>query len=157
MRLVAKPGDAMYCRLAANTQLLARVNHLLKVWGCGSVMWDRGVGCGVWNQVGWGMLGNAFCGAHVEQCGCLPPSGWQEQLPAASQSRLERRADRAAAPSAAGQLPRVGRPRPALLWTQEQDAGRNIQVRGCRRRSRSSLVWHPPSMHIKTLVAIFVR
>ncbi|KAJ9518185.1 hypothetical protein QJQ45_010082 [Haematococcus lacustris] len=31
MRLVAKPGDSMYCRLAANTQLLARVNHLLKV------------------------------------------------------------------------------------------------------------------------------
>jgi 18S rRNA (adenine1779-N6/adenine1780-N6)-dimethyltransferase len=31
MRLVAKPGDPMYCRLAANTQLLARVNHLLKV------------------------------------------------------------------------------------------------------------------------------
>lgn len=31
MRLVAKPGEPMYCRLAANTQLLARVNHLLKV------------------------------------------------------------------------------------------------------------------------------
>jgi 18S rRNA (adenine1779-N6/adenine1780-N6)-dimethyltransferase len=31
MRLVAKPGDGMFCRLAANTQLLARVNHLLKV------------------------------------------------------------------------------------------------------------------------------
>ncbi len=31
MRLVAKAGDGMYCRLAANTQLLARVNHLLKV------------------------------------------------------------------------------------------------------------------------------
>lgn len=31
MRLVAKPGDAMYCRLAVNTQLLARVSHLLKV------------------------------------------------------------------------------------------------------------------------------
>ena len=31
MRLVAKPGDGMYCRLAANTQLLSRVNHLLKV------------------------------------------------------------------------------------------------------------------------------
>ena len=31
MRLVAKPGDGMYCRLAVNTQLLARVNHLLKV------------------------------------------------------------------------------------------------------------------------------
>ena len=76
MRLVAKPGDAMYCRLAANTQLLARVNHLLKVWGCGLVMWDRGVGCGVWNQVGRGMLGNAFCGSHVERCGCpLPQVG----------------------------------------------------------------------------------
>lgn len=31
MRLVAKPGDSMYCRLAVNTQLLARVSHLLKV------------------------------------------------------------------------------------------------------------------------------
>jgi 18S rRNA (adenine1779-N6/adenine1780-N6)-dimethyltransferase len=31
MRLVARPGDALYCRLAANTQLLARVYHLLKV------------------------------------------------------------------------------------------------------------------------------
>lgn len=31
MRLVAKPGDPLYCRLAANTQLLSRVNHLLKV------------------------------------------------------------------------------------------------------------------------------
>ena len=31
MRLVAKPGDSLYCRLAVNTQLLARVNHLLKV------------------------------------------------------------------------------------------------------------------------------
>lgn len=31
MRLVAKPGDPLYCRLAVNTQLLARVNHLLKV------------------------------------------------------------------------------------------------------------------------------
>lgn len=31
MRLVAKPGDSLYCRLAANCQLLSRVNHLLKV------------------------------------------------------------------------------------------------------------------------------
>lgn len=30
-RLVAKPGDALYCRLSANTQLLARVDHLMKV------------------------------------------------------------------------------------------------------------------------------
>ncbi|KAL5487141.1 hypothetical protein EMCRGX_G019708 [Ephydatia muelleri] len=30
-RLVAKPGDKMYCRLSANTQLLARVDHLMKV------------------------------------------------------------------------------------------------------------------------------
>eukprot|EP00898_Chlorokybus_atmophyticus_P007783 jgi/Chlat1/8005/Chrsp7S00633 len=30
-RLVALPGDPLYCRLSANTQLLARVNHLLKV------------------------------------------------------------------------------------------------------------------------------
>lgn len=31
MRLVANPGDTLYCRLSVNTQLLARVNHLLKV------------------------------------------------------------------------------------------------------------------------------
>ncbi|KAK6941079.1 Ribosomal RNA adenine methyltransferase KsgA/Erm [Dillenia turbinata] len=31
MRLVAHPGDSLYCRLAVNTQLLARVSHLLKV------------------------------------------------------------------------------------------------------------------------------
>ena len=31
MRLVARPGDGLYCRLAVNTQLLARVSHLLKV------------------------------------------------------------------------------------------------------------------------------
>ena len=30
-RLFAKPGDKMYCRLSANTQLLARVDHLMKV------------------------------------------------------------------------------------------------------------------------------
>ncbi|KAK4285219.1 hypothetical protein QN277_001946 [Acacia crassicarpa] len=31
MRLVAQPGDKLYCRLTVNTQLLARVSHLLKV------------------------------------------------------------------------------------------------------------------------------
>lgn len=30
-RLVAKPGDKAYCRLSVNTQLLARVDMLLKV------------------------------------------------------------------------------------------------------------------------------
>eukprot|EP00123_Amoebidium_parasiticum_P013346 comp21905_c0_seq1/m.31447 comp21905_c0_seq1/g.31447 ORF comp21905_c0_seq1/g.31447 comp21905_c0_seq1/m.31447 type:complete len:310 (-) comp21905_c0_seq1:551-1480(-) len=30
-RLVAKPGDPLYCRLSVNTQLLARVDHLMKV------------------------------------------------------------------------------------------------------------------------------
>ncbi|XP_013400483.1 probable dimethyladenosine transferase [Lingula anatina] len=30
-RLVAKPGDKLYCRLSINTQLLARVDHLIKV------------------------------------------------------------------------------------------------------------------------------
>ena len=29
--LVAKPRDKMYCRLSVNTQLLARVDHLMKV------------------------------------------------------------------------------------------------------------------------------
>lgn len=31
MRLVAQPSDSLYCRLSVNTQLLARVSHLLKV------------------------------------------------------------------------------------------------------------------------------
>jgi len=30
MRLVARAGDPLYCRLAVNAQLLARVSHLLK-------------------------------------------------------------------------------------------------------------------------------
>jgi hypothetical protein len=30
-RLVARPGDKLYCRLSVNTQLLARVDHLMKV------------------------------------------------------------------------------------------------------------------------------
>jgi len=31
LRLVAAPGDSMYCRLSANTQLLSTVEHLIKV------------------------------------------------------------------------------------------------------------------------------
>lgn len=31
MRLVAPPGDSLYCRLSVNTQLLARTQHILKV------------------------------------------------------------------------------------------------------------------------------
>ncbi|XP_026572917.1 probable dimethyladenosine transferase isoform X2 [Pseudonaja textilis] len=31
LRLVAKPGSHLYCRLSVNTQLLARVDHLMKV------------------------------------------------------------------------------------------------------------------------------
>lgn len=31
MRLVANPGDNLYCRLSVNVQLLARVSHILKV------------------------------------------------------------------------------------------------------------------------------
>ena len=30
-RLVATPGDKLYCRLSVNTQLLAKVDHLIKV------------------------------------------------------------------------------------------------------------------------------
>ncbi|CAF0938699.1 unnamed protein product [Rotaria sordida] len=30
-RLVAKPGEKLYCRLSVNTQLLARVDHLMKI------------------------------------------------------------------------------------------------------------------------------
>ena len=31
LRLTAKPGEKLYCRLSLNTQLLARVDHLMKV------------------------------------------------------------------------------------------------------------------------------
>ncbi|KGG50803.1 putative dimethyladenosine transferase [Mitosporidium daphniae] len=31
LRLVAKPGDQLYCRLSVNVQLLARVEHIMKV------------------------------------------------------------------------------------------------------------------------------
>jgi 18S rRNA (adenine1779-N6/adenine1780-N6)-dimethyltransferase len=31
LRLVAKPGDSLYCRLSANVQLLAKVDHVMKV------------------------------------------------------------------------------------------------------------------------------
>lgn len=41
MRLVARPGEALYSRLAVNTQLLSRVNHLLKVGA-----WPGCCGCG---------------------------------------------------------------------------------------------------------------
>jgi 18S rRNA (adenine1779-N6/adenine1780-N6)-dimethyltransferase len=30
-RLVAQPGDKLYCRLTINTQLLSKVEHLIKV------------------------------------------------------------------------------------------------------------------------------
>jgi len=31
MRLVARPGDELYCRLSVNTQLLSKVEHVMKV------------------------------------------------------------------------------------------------------------------------------
>ncbi|KAA8493494.1 putative dimethyladenosine transferase [Porphyridium purpureum] len=31
LRLVARPGDELYCRLSVNTQLLAKVDHVMKV------------------------------------------------------------------------------------------------------------------------------
>jgi 18S rRNA (adenine1779-N6/adenine1780-N6)-dimethyltransferase len=31
MRLVAQPGSDLYCRLSVNVQLLAKVDHLMKV------------------------------------------------------------------------------------------------------------------------------
>jgi 18S rRNA (adenine1779-N6/adenine1780-N6)-dimethyltransferase len=31
LRLVAKPGDNLYCRLSVNTQLYAKVEHVMKV------------------------------------------------------------------------------------------------------------------------------
>ncbi len=39
-RLVAKPGDKLYCRLSINTQLLARVDLLMKVWERGCRGWE---------------------------------------------------------------------------------------------------------------------
>lgn len=31
LRLVAKPGDSLYCRLSVNTQLYAKADHIMKV------------------------------------------------------------------------------------------------------------------------------
>jgi 18S rRNA (adenine1779-N6/adenine1780-N6)-dimethyltransferase len=31
MRLVARPGDDLYCRLSVNVQLLAKVKHIMKI------------------------------------------------------------------------------------------------------------------------------
>lgn len=31
MRLVAKPGDELYCRLSVNAQLLSKIDHVMKV------------------------------------------------------------------------------------------------------------------------------
>jgi len=31
LRLVATPGDPLYCRLSVNTQLLSQVSHVMKV------------------------------------------------------------------------------------------------------------------------------
>jgi 18S rRNA (adenine1779-N6/adenine1780-N6)-dimethyltransferase len=31
LRLVARPGDELYCRLSVNVQLLAKVEHIMKV------------------------------------------------------------------------------------------------------------------------------
>jgi len=31
LRLIARPGDPLYCRLSVNTQLLSKVTHLIKV------------------------------------------------------------------------------------------------------------------------------
>lgn len=44
MRLVAKPGDPLYCRLSANTQLLSRVNHLIKARGSERALTGRVLG-----------------------------------------------------------------------------------------------------------------
>lgn len=38
MRLTAQPGDELYCRLSVNTQLLARVDHLMKVPRCATTI-----------------------------------------------------------------------------------------------------------------------
>ena len=33
MRLVAKPGEELYCRLSVNAQLYAKIEHVMKVTG----------------------------------------------------------------------------------------------------------------------------
>ena len=41
-RMVAQSGDKLYCRLSVNTQLLARVSHVMKVLcGWGVFLMDR--------------------------------------------------------------------------------------------------------------------
>ena len=46
-RLVANPGDKLYCRLSVNTQLLARVDHLMKVCTKSVIIyqWSLLLGC----------------------------------------------------------------------------------------------------------------
>lgn len=55
-RLVAKPGDKLYCRLSVNTQLLARVDHVMKVGA--TCFWSNRFGSLV---VGKAFLEGLFC------------------------------------------------------------------------------------------------
>ena len=40
-RLYSKPGSNMYCRLGVNAQLLAKVDHLMKVGSCTAAFTER--------------------------------------------------------------------------------------------------------------------
>lgn len=65
-RLVAKPGDKLYCRLSINTQLLARVDLLMKVRKYQMIFFIN----------------------HVYQKSSF--SGWQKQFQTTTESRIER-------------------------------------------------------------------
>lgn len=64
MRLVAKPGDKLYCRLSINTQLLARVDHLMKVWKVHQLIMETHFFCS-WNLEGKNEITPYICTTYV--------------------------------------------------------------------------------------------
>lgn len=85
-RLVAKPGDSLFCRLSVNTQLLARVFHLLKVCiSCFLIhltyfVWHRH-----WNFYA-GLVDKVLVGYNRFFWCILADSGGQEQFQATTKS-----------------------------------------------------------------------
>ena len=84
-RLIAKPGDKLYCRLSVNTQLLAKVDHVLKV-----------------SYLELNIM-NFSCFKYQ----CLKP-GWQKQFPASTQSRVKCGPNRTQEPCTTYQFPWMG-------------------------------------------------
>ena len=66
LRLCANPGDELYCRLSVNTQLLAKVTHVLKVS----------------HVINVNIIFNFIIN------GCYLNLGWKEQFQASPQGRI---------------------------------------------------------------------